>query len=92
MALPTARDLVEAIHLYLEGCPDGQATNDQVELAMRNRFKLTDGDLMKRTQSAGRANGESEWRLRLRRAKFDLTKAGIVQSGAGRGLWRIVGR
>lgn len=92
MALPNSNDLVEAIQEYLKGRSDGQATNAEVEQTMRSRFKLTDADLAQRTRSAARANGESEWKLRLRRAKFSLTKAGVVEKGAGRGFWRVAER
>lgn len=90
MTMPRSRELAEAIRDYLATHAAREVSNEDVDQSMRRRFKLTDVDLVKRTPSIARTNGESEWKLRLRRAKFDLVQAGVIEKGAGRGVWKVI--
>lgn len=91
MAMPGSKVLVEAIREYLTTHAAREVSSEEVEQSMRKKFKVTEADLAARTPSIARANGESAWKLRLRRAKFNLIQAGVVVKGAGRGVWKVVG-
>jgi len=61
--------------------------------ALAKRFKLSQADIELRRGHTARPGGESVWRQRLRRVKYDLIKSGVlVAHPAERGVWQLVQR
>lgn len=91
MALPTNDELREAVRAFLRGCPQKRASSDQVAEALMRQFKVSAKDAAQRVAHRLRPEGESVWRLQLRRVKHDLTKGGDLRPSAdvGRGVWQL---
>jgi hypothetical protein len=86
MALPGQQELRAAVLEFLGQQKAKQATANEVADAMARRFGLTRGDVSRKQAHSKRPDGESAWRLQLRRVKFDLARDGAVERGR-RGIW-----